>query len=339
MFQTEIMIGLQSLSSEGLTWLMRQITATGYYSSVAAIVITVMLGINLRKGFLLFQIFAWTGMASEFCKVLFGLPRPFFADARVLCLEPGWNATTSFSAQGAANFFSLPPRQVIEAFRLQGLSFGFPSGHVSGSIAMWGGLAVLFRGRRLAWLAPLFVSLVAFTRMYLGVHFLGDVLGGALLGGLMLFFAYRLVGKADGQKRFFTAAKISAGAVLPLILYATIMFVLPLLLVVLAVIPAAFAGFFVGLNAAFTLILRQGPPEDGGSLPVRVARVLLGGFIFLLLNWAMRQGLACLQAPQGPWPAFISTGLGCFLTFLFSVQLFLRLGLYKKGTQVQTASA
>jgi membrane-associated phospholipid phosphatase len=338
MFQTEIMICLQSLSSDGLTWLMRQITATGYYSFVAALVMTVMLGVNLRKGFLLFQIFAWTGMASELCKGFFGLPRPFFVDSRVLCLESGWNASTSFSAQGAPGFFSLPPRPVIEAFRLQGLSFGFPSGHVSGSIAMWGGLAVLFRSRRLAWLAPLFVSLVAFTRMYLGVHFLGDVLGGILLGGLMLSLAWLLVGRTKCQQRFFAAAEINVNAALPLISYVTIMFILPMLLLIFSVIPAASVGFFIGLNAAFTLIMRQCPPDDGGSLPVRAARVLLGGSIFLLLNWAIRQGLAWLQIPQGTWPVFISTGLGCFLTFFISVQWFLRLGLYKKGTPVQDAS-
>ena len=338
MFQTEIMISLQSLSSASLTWLMKQITATGYYSFVAALVITIMLGINLRKGFLLFQIIAWTGMVSEFCKGFFGLPRPFFADSRILCLEPGWNAATSFSAQGAPSFFSLPPRPVIDAFRLQGLSFGFPSGHVSGSIAMWGGLAVIFRSRRLAWLAPLFVSLVAFSRLYLGVHFLGDVLGGALLGGLMLSFAYLFVGSTEGQRRFFAAAKASTGAALPLILYVSFMFILPLLLAIFSAIPAAFAGFFIGLNAAFTLILRQGLPEDGGSLPVRAARVLLGGLIFLLLNWALRQGLARLHISSGSWSIFISTGLGCFLTFWGSVKILLRLGFYKKGTQMQTAS-
>ena len=71
MFQTEIMIGLQSLSSKGLTWLMWQISATGYYSFVILLVITIMLGINLRKGFLLFQIIAWTAIVSEFSKGLF----------------------------------------------------------------------------------------------------------------------------------------------------------------------------------------------------------------------------------------------------------------------------
>jgi membrane-associated phospholipid phosphatase len=330
MFQTELHIALQSLASDSLTWLMRQITATGYYGFVAALVLIVMLGINLRKGFLLFQIFAWTGMASEICKAFFGLPRPFFVDSRVQCLEPTWGAVTALNAQGAPSFFSLPPPAAINAFRQQGLSFGFPSGHVSGSIAMWGGLAVLFRNRWLDWLAPFFISLTAFTRLYLGVHFLADVLAGALLGGIMLFFAYTFIGRADGRQRFFAAAKISAGAVLPAILYAACMFVLPLLLMVFSAVSPAFAGFFIGLNTAFTLILRQGAPADNGSLLVRAARMLIGGSIFLLLNWALGQGLAWLGVSSGAWPVFISTGLGCFLTFWLTVRLGLLLGLYRK---------
>jgi membrane-associated phospholipid phosphatase len=338
MFQTEIHIALQSLASDSLTWLMRQITATGYYSSVAALVLIVTLGINLRKGFLLFQIFAWTGVASELCKGFFGLPRPFFVDNRVHCLESGWDVATTFSAQGAPSFFSLPPSAVIEAFRLKSLSFGFPSGHVSGSIAMWGGLAVLSRKRWLTWLAPLFICLTALTRMYLGVHFLADILGGALLGGLMLFLAYKLIGRADGQQRFFAAAKISVRPLLPLVLYALFMFILPLLLVLLSMIPASFAGFFIGLNAAFALILRQGPPADSGSLAVRTARVLIGGLIFLMLDWSLHRGLYWLAVGSGPVSAFFATGLGCFLTFWLTLHLCLRLGLYKKSRQLQTAS-
>ena len=330
MFQTGIHIALQSLASDSLTWLMRQITATGYYSSVAALVLIVMLGINLRKGFLLFQIFAWTGVASEFCKGFFGLPRPFFVDSRVQCLEPTWDAVTALHAQGAPGFFSLPPPAAIDAFRLQGLSYGFPSGHVSGSVAMWGGLAVLFRNRWLVWLAPLFISLTAFTRMYLGVHFLADILGGAVLGGLMLYLAYRSIGSAGGQQRFFAAAGISPGPLLPLVLYALFMFILPLLLVILSMVSFSFAGFFIGLNAAFTLILRQGPPANSGSLPVRVARVLIGALIFLLLNWSLRQGLARLDIGSDSWAVFFSTGLSCFLCFWLSVRLCLRLGLYQK---------
>jgi membrane-associated phospholipid phosphatase len=330
MFQTEIHIALQSLASDGLTWLMRQITATGYYSSVAALVLIVMFGFHLRKGFLLFQLFAWTGVASELCKALFALPRPFFVDSRVQNLEPTWRAVDALRAQGASGFLSLPPRTAIDAFRTQGLSYGFPSGHVSGSFAMWGGLAVLFRRRWLAWLAPLLISLTALTRVYLGVHFLADILGGALLGGAMLALANRTFGGAEGQRRFFLAAGLGAAPVRSLILYTLSMFVLPLLLLALGLVPAAFAGFFVGLNAAFTLILRQGQPADGGSVPARAARVLLGGFIFGLLDWLLRLGQARLDISSSSWSIFFSTGLGCFLTFWLTVRLCLRLGLYRK---------
>jgi membrane-associated phospholipid phosphatase len=336
MFQTGIMIALQSLHSEGLTWLMRQITATGYYGFVAALVITIMLGMDLRKGFLLFQIFAWTGMASELCKGLFGLPRPFFVDSRVQCLEPTWGAVTALKAQGAPGFFSLPPQAAIDAFRLQRLSFGFPSGHVSGAVAMWGGLAVLFRSRRLAWLAPLFISLVAFTRLYLGVHFLGDVLGGAVLGMLMLLLGWRFVGTPGGQKRFFSAARL--GPAWPQLAYAAVMFILPVALFIFSALSATLAGFFIGLNAAFTLILKQGPLDESGSLPVRAARALLGCLIFLLLNQALQQGLSWLDLSRGPWPTFITSGLGCFMSLWICVRLFLRLGLYKKAGQTQAAN-
>jgi len=330
MFQTEIMIGLQSMRSENLTWLIRQITATGYYSAVVALVFTVMLGVSLRKGFLLFQIIAWTGMISELGKGIFGLPRPFFADSRVLCLEPGWTAATSFSAQGAPSFFSLPPRPVIDAFRLQGLSFGFPSGHVSGSIAMWGGLAVLFRSRRLAWLAPLFISLVAFTRLYLGVHFLGDVLGGALLGGLMLFLAWRFIGSDNNRSRFFAAAQSRLTLTLPVILYFLCLFILPLLLVLFSLLSATFAGFYIGLNAAFTLALRAGLPEDKGSISIRLARVLLGGLLFWLFGLTLDLAITLVPAlAVSAWGRFLSAGLSTFLTVWGGLKLFERLGLYR----------
>ena len=90
--------------------------------------------------------------------------------------------------------------------------------------------------------------MIAFTRLYLGVHFLADVLGGILLGGLMLLLAYRLIIGTENQQRFFTAATLSAQAALPLLLYLSFMFILPLLLAVFSLGPTAKATVVILLK-------------------------------------------------------------------------------------------
>jgi membrane-associated phospholipid phosphatase len=75
----------------------------------------------------------------------------------------------------------------------------FPSGHTAATIALWGSLAVLADERArsavvrnlflvLAFVVPL---LVASSRMYRGMHYLSDVFGGVLLGGLWLLATVR----------------------------------------------------------------------------------------------------------------------------------------------------
>lgn len=83
-----------------------------------------------------------------------------------------------------------------------GLSaFSFPSGHTSLAVALYGFLAVLVarelapRWRVLPYVAAtLIVTIIGFSRLYLGAHWLSDVLGGLSIGllGLALFgIAYR----------------------------------------------------------------------------------------------------------------------------------------------------
>ncbi len=62
---------------------------------------------------------------------------------------------------------------------------GFPSGHAQTSATVWG--TVAWRARR-GWVwavALVLVAVIAFSRIYNGVHYPHDVLGGLLIGGIL----------------------------------------------------------------------------------------------------------------------------------------------------------
>jgi membrane-associated phospholipid phosphatase len=66
-------------------------------------------------------------------------------------------------------------------------SFGIPSGHAQIAIGVWGALAARLRKRWVWGIAALVIFFIGFSRLYLGVHFVHDVLVGWLLGGLTLW--------------------------------------------------------------------------------------------------------------------------------------------------------
>jgi undecaprenyl-diphosphatase len=75
----------------------------------------------------------------------------------------------------------------------------FPSGHTTAAVVLYGMLAFLasnrFRSAAVVWIARFMAIgapiLVGISRMYRGMHFLTDVIAGALLGAVWLFIAIR----------------------------------------------------------------------------------------------------------------------------------------------------
>jgi len=77
----------------------------------------------------------------------------------------------------------------------RGGKYGFVSSHAANSF----GLAVLtslfFKNRKYTISVLIWATLVAFSRIYLGVHYPGDVIGGALVGAGVAFLVYWLFTK------------------------------------------------------------------------------------------------------------------------------------------------
>lgn len=68
--------------------------------------------------------------------------------------------------------------------------YSFPSGHTLSSAI---GAAVLTKtDRRLGWAAIPIAAVIAFSRLYLFVHYPSDILAGALLGAAIGLAAYRI---------------------------------------------------------------------------------------------------------------------------------------------------
>ena len=86
--------------------------------------------------------------------------------------------------------------------------FSFTSGHSSSSIMMYGLLAWLIRryvkDKRIANIATVILTIlwicIGFSRMYLGVHYPTDVLGGWTLGMIIMLITITIVEKVEGKK-------------------------------------------------------------------------------------------------------------------------------------------
>ncbi|HEX2993199.1 MAG TPA: phosphatase PAP2 family protein [Anaerolineales bacterium] len=279
MFQTELILHLQSLASDGLTAFMNAITTLGDDKISAVILLIIALGVSFRRGMPLIQIFMWTLLLTHGLKEFFGLPRPTFVHSGIQDLQHNIPNTSPFSSTGSETFLGPIDPQVVSAFRLQGNEdCGFPSGHVSSIVAVWGGIALLFRKRIFYWVAPILIVLVALSRMYLGWHFLGDVLGGAAVSAVVLAIAYLFLARWGFDRELFERINFEF---MPKI-YNALLYVLllgvPLVLGILSADALGKgAGYLVGANTALILIvMKRRTPDDNAPPLQRLVRTSLG---------------------------------------------------------------
>ena len=82
----------------------------------------------------------------------------------------------------------------------RGRSFGFPSCHAANTFALVVFLANILKSNRISAVLLIWAMLVAYSRIYLGVHYPSDILAGAFLGIVVGYNFYLLYNYMLGMK-------------------------------------------------------------------------------------------------------------------------------------------
>jgi len=136
----------------------------------------------------------------------------------IMNISKGWvgAARPDVAPPVAVDSFPIVLRQIY-ASTIEIPTASFPSGHVMMAIMFWGLLAVeldIDMSAPARWTAvATIVVLVAFSRVALGVHFVGDVVGGALIGLAYLGGATLLFRRVGQQPRVTLGVAVALGVV------------------------------------------------------------------------------------------------------------------------------
>ena len=109
---------------------------------------------------------------------------------------------------------------IVDGYR--GGRYGFPSCHASNSFALAIFLTFLFNNRRFTIFILTWAIINSYSRLYLGVHYPGDLLVGAIIGGSIGYLCYFCANKIakliatpidDNKQRFYSQITIGSNTI------------------------------------------------------------------------------------------------------------------------------
>ena len=159
-------------------------------------------------------------------------------------------------------------------------SSGIPSGHVLGAIVFGGSIAAAVQRRWLTAGVVVYVILMAWARMYAGVHYPQDVVIGAFIGSMTLILLLRYGDTLSSQwNRLHPYARASL-----LVLFGIA------LAVALAHDPDGLttAGILIGMGPALALENHFIRFRVDGSVTVRLMRYIIGVVVVLAVMFGLR---------------------------------------------------
>ncbi len=331
MFQTEIILFLQSFASDFLTVFFNFFTEIGRSSFIIPIILVILFGVSFRVGCVLIHLVIWNGIITNSLKELFSLPRPANVDSNIRLLGEHFPNPTPFTDMGAKSFFGRLPQNVVDYLRVNRIdSWGFPSGHSSMAIALWGAISLFFKKIWVWIISGIMIIFIPLSRMYLGRHFLADVIGGLLLGFLVLMIFTNLVFRNEKLKIFLFEKLGKIQLDLKSILFLTYFLIVPFLLLFVPKIDPEDTGTFFGLNLGFLLLWFRGIPKDSGNIWQRIARVGIAFISYYGVSLALEKATGLIFKNELGSVEFIRQTLTIFLIFWGSTEISIKLGFFRR---------
>ncbi|MFX1536691.1 MAG: phosphatase PAP2 family protein [Promethearchaeota archaeon] len=235
------------------------ITLLGDELFIIFLLVVVFWAIEKRMGFLLAIVLMFSQTLNWFLKSLFALPRPY----------------VEFPSQVK---LIGPPEP----------SFAFPSGHSQSTATIWSFLTGWLKNKWLALLTIILIILVPLSRIYLGVHYLSDVVGGVFFG-LIIVAGYFLLAERLQElwDRFTYQQQIIIALLIPVVLFLGTFLLFPSTFVEGRDPGLSLGVLFGGFLAIFVEQRYSNMETKGVELRVKIFRIVLGFPIVIVTYFAL----------------------------------------------------
>ena len=161
-----VLYALEQIRNPALDWFMAAVTHLGGEVIFMVAALAIYWCWDKHRGYYMLIVGFLGTVGSQFLKLVFRIPRPWVQD---------------------------PSFTIVEAARAEATGYSFPSGHSQNVVTVFGCLARSTKNRAFRVVCVVLIALVAFSRMYLGVHTPLDVGVALALGVVLVLALYPLV--------------------------------------------------------------------------------------------------------------------------------------------------
>lgn len=157
---------LEDLRLPVLNEIMLAITTLGEETAFLVIALILFWCVDKYLGYYTLSVGFVGVLANQFLKLWFRIPRPWILDE---------------------NF------TILEQARAEATGYSFPSGHTQSAVGTFGSIAYVTKNRKLRTVCIAIGVLVAFSRMYIGVHTPLDVFVSIAIALVLIFLLYPVI--------------------------------------------------------------------------------------------------------------------------------------------------